>query len=63
MSLTVVLNRYGYEMNTEHSDRMELVDIIGQADNLQAMGIRTKKEIPPSFLSDNQDEPILTDQV
>jgi DNA recombination protein RmuC len=38
-------------------------NLIGQAEKLQAMGIRTKKEIPPSFLSDNQDEPILTDQV
>lgn len=38
-------------------------NLIGQAEKLQAMGIRTKKEIPPSFLSGNEDEPFLPDQV
>ena len=38
-------------------------NLIGQAEKLQAMGIRTKKEIPPSFLSGNEEETILTDQV
>ena len=38
-------------------------NLIGQAEKLQAMGIRKKKEIPPSFLSGNEEETILTDQV